>query len=209
MKIREMVQEYRSENAWDKLLRIKTTGRDDTGANNVRYAYEPTPYSVLERLAVSNLIGKKNTLLDYGAGKGRVSFFLAYETGCRTLGVEINERLYEKALKNQETAVSASKTTFFLQDAASFDIPGTVDRVFFFNPFSLTILRPVMGRLKQSWKENPREILLFFYFPAMEYVGYLMQDALLEFEDEIDTSDLFYENPRREKILIFKLPGNR
>ncbi len=207
MKIREMLQEYRSENAWDKLLRIKTTGRDDTGANQVRYAYEPTPYSVLERLAASGLMGKKNTLLDYGAGKGRVSFFLAYETGCRTVGVEINERLYEKAIKNQETAVSSSKTTFFLQDAASFEVPDTVDRVFFFNPFSLTILRPVMGKLKKSWEEMQREILLFFYFPAMEYIGYLMQDKLLEFVDEIDTSDLFYENQRREKILIFRLPG--
>ena len=38
---------------WDKLLNIRTTGRDDSRADQYRYPYEPTPYSVLERLAVS------------------------------------------------------------------------------------------------------------------------------------------------------------
>ena len=40
-----------NEERWDKVLRIKTTGRDDSQANQYYYPYEPTPYSVLERLA--------------------------------------------------------------------------------------------------------------------------------------------------------------
>ena len=47
-----------TESQWDKLLKIKTTGRDDSHAEQYRYPYEPTPYSVLERLANSGLIGK-------------------------------------------------------------------------------------------------------------------------------------------------------
>lgn len=62
-----------NENTWDKLLHIKTTGRDDSNADQYRYPYEPTPYSVLERLANSGLIGKKDVVLDYGCGKGRDS----------------------------------------------------------------------------------------------------------------------------------------
>ena len=38
------------ENKWDRLLKIKTTGRDDSQSDQYRYPYEPTPYSVLERL---------------------------------------------------------------------------------------------------------------------------------------------------------------
>ena len=34
------------------------------------------------------LIGKKNILLDYGTGKGRVCFFLSYQTRCKTIGIE-------------------------------------------------------------------------------------------------------------------------
>ena len=64
-----------NENTWENLLQIKTTGRDDSYADQYNYPYEPTPYSVLERLANSGLIRKKDVVLDYGCGKGRVDFF--------------------------------------------------------------------------------------------------------------------------------------
>ena len=54
------------ENKWDKLLKIHTMGRDDSNAGQYYYPYEPTPYSVLERLANTGIIRKGNTLLDYG-----------------------------------------------------------------------------------------------------------------------------------------------
>ena len=68
------------ENTWDKLLKIKTSGRDDSRSDQFRYPYEPTPYSVLERLANSGYLGKKDVLIDYGCGKGRVDFYLSYQT---------------------------------------------------------------------------------------------------------------------------------
>lgn len=45
------MKEDKNESRWDKLLNIRTMGRDDTHADQYRYPYEPTPYSVLERLA--------------------------------------------------------------------------------------------------------------------------------------------------------------
>lgn len=60
---------------YDKLLKIKTTGRDDSRSDQYCYPYEPTPYGVLERLAYCGYLGKKNHLIDYGCGKGRVDFF--------------------------------------------------------------------------------------------------------------------------------------
>ena len=53
-----------NETQWDRLLKIKTTGRDDSHSDQYRYPYEPTQYCVLERLAHSGLIGKKNVLLE-------------------------------------------------------------------------------------------------------------------------------------------------
>ena len=72
-------QEYQfmndtQDNKWDKLLHIKTMGRDDSQSDQYRYPYEPTPYSVLQRLANTGLIRKNNMLLDYGSGKGRIDF---------------------------------------------------------------------------------------------------------------------------------------
>ena len=92
------------EHTWDSSLQIKTTGRDDVKADQYHHPYEPTPYCVLERLADSGLIGKGDTVLDYGCGKGRVDFFLSHQTGARTIGIEYDERIYADALENQKTA---------------------------------------------------------------------------------------------------------
>lgn len=64
-----------NENEWDKLLKIHTTGTDNTDADQYRYPYEPTPYSVLERLGNSGWIRKENTLLVNGAAKDGWIFF--------------------------------------------------------------------------------------------------------------------------------------
>ena len=66
------------EKQWDKLLKIKTTGRDDSRSDAYHYPYEPTPYEVLERIAATGYIGKTNTLVDYGGGKGRVDHALRH-----------------------------------------------------------------------------------------------------------------------------------
>ena len=193
------------EQQWDKLLKIKTSGRDDTKSDCFRYPYEPTPYAVLERLANSGFIRKKDVLLDYGCGKGRVDFFLAYQTGAHCVGVEYDERIIAVAKENQTMAVSAQKVEIVLGNAETYKVPEQVNRIFFFNPFSVEILQTAMARILESYYENPRKLLLFFYFPSQEYISYLMTVDELSFYDEIDCSDLFEENRDREKIIIFQL----
>lgn len=123
-----------NENQWDKLLKIKTTGRDDSRADQYRYPYEPTPYCVLERLANSGLISKKNVVLDYGTGKGRVCFFLSYQTRCSSIGVEYDDRIFAGARANQEQAVSGKRTSFELTSAEEYPVPTSIDRCYFFQP---------------------------------------------------------------------------
>jgi len=194
-----------NESTWDKLLQIKTSGRDDSNADQYRYPYEPTPYSVLERLANSGLIRKRDVVLDYGCGKGRVVFFLAYQTKAGTLGIEYDERMYQGALENRKTAVSGARTEFVAARAEEYEVPESVNRFYFFNPFSVELLRKVMARILESYYENPREAFLFFYYPSEEYISYLMTVDEMEFYDEIDCRDLFAENDERERILIFVL----
>lgn len=194
-----------NENKWDKLLRIRTSGRDDSRSDQYRYPYEPTPYSVLERLAFSGYIGKKNTLVDYGCGKGRVDFFLSYQTRCRSVGIEYDERIFATAAENQKTAVSSGRVKFVLQNAETYVLPESADRFYFFNPFSVEILRSVLERIKESYYEHPREMMLFFYYPSDEYVSHLMTMDELTFLDEIDCGDLFDGENSRERILVFEI----
>ena len=194
-----------SETRWDKLLKIRTTGRDDSRSDQYRYPYEPTPYSVLERLVNSGYIRKKNVLLDYGCGKGRVELFMAYQTRCHAIGIEYDDRIFATACENKKSGISGERTTFLLENAEHYQVPTEVDRVFFFNPFSIEILRKVIAAVNASCYEKPREMLLFFYYPQDEYISYLMTVDELMFVDEIDCRDLFDgENPR-ERIVIFKV----
>ena len=193
------------EKIWDKLLRIKTTGRDDSNSDQYRYPYEPTPYNVLERLANSGLISKRDVLLDYGCGKGRVDFFLAYQTKAKTIGIEYDERIYQRAIENQRTATSRAKADFVLSRAEEYMVPAEVNRFYFFNPFSVEILHKVIARIIESYYEKPREAFLFFYYPSDEYISYLMTLDELELFDEIPCGDLFSGNDARERIVIFSL----
>ena len=194
-----------NQSQWDKLLHIKTSGRDDSKADQYRYPYEPTPYSVLERLASEGYMGKRNCIIDYGCGKGRVDFFLAYQTRCRTIGIEYDERIYAAAVENQKTGAAAGRTAFVLENAEEYEIPPEADRFYFFNPFSVTILRRVIGRVIESYYAEPREMLLFFYYPSDEYISYLMTIEEMMFADEIDCRDLFVGENERERIMVFQI----
>lgn len=199
-----MMKEDKNETRWDKLLHIRTMGRDDSNADRYRYPYEPTPYSVLERLANAGYMRKGNTLLDYGCGKGRVDFFLSYQTRCASIGIEYDERIYEKAAENHTLAVSSGRVTFELANAEYYQVPESVDCAYFFNPFSVEILQKVIARILESYYARPRSMQLFFYYPSDEYIAYLMTVDELSFVDEIDCRDLFPGDDPRERIVVFE-----
>lgn len=194
------------EQTWDDALRIRTVGRDDLRADQYHHPYEPTPYCVLERLAKSGFFGAGDAVLDYGCGKGRVGFYLSYRTKARSIGIEYDDRIYTEATENRKTTISRIKPDFVLTGAEAYEVPPDVNRCYFFNPFSVEVLRKVMARIIGSWYDHPREVFLFFYYPSDEYISYLMSVDELEFYDEIETDDLFEGNDPRERIMIFQLP---
>ena len=116
-----------------------------------------------------------------------------------------DERIYQSALENRKTAISRIKPDFVLTRAEEYEVPSDVNRCYFFNPFSVEILHKVMARILESWYESPREVFLFFYYPADEFLAYLMTVDELEFYDEIECDDLFEGNDPRERIMIFQL----
>lgn len=193
-----------TEQQWDKKLNIHTIGRLDAHADQYHYPYEPTPYSVLERLAERGYINQESILMDYGCGKGRVDFFLHYAVGCRAIGLEYNEEIFNQAEQNKNTAVKKQEVVFFCANAEEFPVEDA-DYFYFFNPFSVEILKSVMGRILESYYESPRRMRLFFYYPNDEYLVYLMTMYALTFVEEIDCRDLFEGKDERERILIFEL----
>ena len=207
-----------TEKDWDKKLNIDTTGRDASKEDEYHYPYEPTPYSVLERLVESGYISQENIVIDYGCGKGRVGFFLNHQLNCSVIGIDFDERMYEAAqgnLRKFDSGLNLQAANmfdkqqeetygirFYRASAERYEIENA-DTFYFFNPFSVEVLQSVIGRIKKSYYENPREMQLFLYYPSDEYISCLMTVPELCFVDEIDCRDLFGGNDERERIIIF------
>ncbi len=193
-----------NEAQWDKKLKIQTTGRDDYHEDEYHYPYEPTPYSVLKRLTESGYIDKNCYVIDYGCGKGRVGFFLNHQLGCHVTGIEYEERIYKQAIENLDTYGNNKNIEFLCINAEEYKVKNA-DSFYFFNPFSVEILKSVLGKILESYYENPRNMQLFFYYPNDEYLSCLMTAPELMFVDEIDCQDLFEGKNGRERILIFEI----
>ncbi|MBO4337858.1 MAG: SAM-dependent methyltransferase [Lachnospiraceae bacterium] len=199
----------------DARLHIRSIGRIDSYSDDHIYPYEPTSYSVLERLAESGLITERDHLLDYGCGKARILIYMHYKTGCRASGVEMMRDFYDVGKANVE---SYDKTIcrprgkscgieLICGAAQTYELPPTVNRIFFFNPFSVEVFESVMKRVMDSFYENSRRILLFLYYPQDEYITYLSRLDEVMFEDEIDCMDLFQGRDKRNRIMIYEIGG--
>ena len=86
----------------DKLHNMDTEGRSEKYSDDNIFPYEPTPYSVLERLADSGIIDENSYVIDYGSGLGRAPQRMqGFVPGARVLpGKLLNGRPNAAALKS-------------------------------------------------------------------------------------------------------------
>lgn len=188
----------------DQLLNVRTIGNNDEHADEYHYPYEPTDYCVLDRIKESGYLNKDNILLDYGTGKGRVCFYLSYSVGCKSKGIEYDESIFNELKKNQHDFIKNDLTSFECINAEEYIVKDE-DVFYFFNPFSIEILKKVLSRIIDSYYENPRNMIMMFYYPEPDTVGYLMTHEKLMFVDEIECYDLYPEYDPRETILCFEI----
>lgn len=189
------------ENDLEKNLKIKTTGRDDSNSDLTNYPYEATSYEILRELAYSGFINKNDTLVDFGSGKGRVGFYLSYYTKAKTIGIEYDLRLYNRALDNHNTSISSSRVSFVNCCASTFKFTDDITCCYFFNPFSIFILKQVIDNVRVCKKE----INLFFYYPSKDYLTYLDNEIDIIHVEDIDCTNLFKKDDKREFIAVYKI----
>ncbi len=183
----------------EKMLKIKTSGRDDSNSDLTNYPYEATSYLILKELANSGYITKDDVVVDYGSGKGRVDFYLAYYTKATMIGIEYDLRLYNRSLDNLNS--SKNHRVSFINSCASKYKPIEITKAYFFNPFSIFILKQVLNNLK----ELNKEITLFFYYPSEEYIDVLNNDKDIVHIENIECFNLFKKDDKREYIAIYKI----
>ena len=183
---------------WDRRLHIRTIGREDESSANYS-PYEATPYSVLERLSDSGHIRRRDHLLDFGCGKGRVAFFMASVVGCRVTGIDHSKKLIDIAIENRKASRLGDRVRLFCARAEQYEI-GDENVLFFFNPFSEKIFDSVLRRLKG-------EARVICYYPSPAYIDCLDRNPAMGCVDAIDCGNLFNGRDVREQILVYRHRG--
>ena len=181
---------------WDRRLHIRTIGREDEA--NANYSpYEPTPYAVLERLAEGGAIKRKDHLLDYGCGKGRVAFFMASQVGCRVTGIDHAQKLIDIAAENRRAARLGDRVTLTCCRAEQYE-PRDENVFFFFNPFSEKVFQGVLRRITGGGR-------LILYYPSEAYMACLEAEPRARRIETVDMGDLFHGRDPRERAEILSL----
>lgn len=92
-------------------------------------------------------IGPNDVVLDLGSGNGSVLIALAQQTGCKCVGVEIDEGLIDESRRDAEEKGVAERVTILKQDIMEYDKLGDFTVVvMFLQPWSLAMLGPRLSK---------------------------------------------------------------
>ncbi len=195
---------------FDKKLLIRTRGirewRGDTPYNRC----ESTPYAALERLFERYRIEEDDKLVDFGAGRGRVAFYVHNKFNIPITGVELNETTLDEALDNKQRYRThahdlESPIRFEYGYAENYDIDKDDNKFYFFNPFQAQIFKEVVDNIVKSAKEDRKEVDIILYYPMAEYKKYLREKTNFKLIDKVLLEGV---NDKKEKFLIYRLDPN-
>jgi len=201
-----------NEKEYDRLLRIQPThGLQVLSSSVHQNRYEATPYDALEILASSYEFNQTDELVDFGCGKGRVSFFLHHKFQLSTTGIEVNGQLFQEVLENQARYMEKGKKNahsvrFECCLAEEYEVEAGQNIFYFFNPFSIQIFIKVINNILRSVEKHPRNVDLILYYPTTEYIHFLETRTAFELVKTIKIPER-YEKDENEQFVIVRLEG--
>jgi len=199
-----------NEKDYDRMLRIKTVGTLQGLNQSVHYnRYEATPYDALDSLFKDYILNKKDDIVDFGCGKGRLAFYVHYHFQVHATGIEMSGSLYMDALQNLESYNKKAKyingsIQFECCLAEEYEISPEQTHFYFFNPFSIQIFMNVVGNILQSVEKQQRIVDIVLYYPTADYIQYLETSTAFELLKEVKIPGLYEQNDN-ERFLIFRL----
>lgn len=195
---------------YEKLLNIKTSGDQQGFHKSLHYhRYEPTPYSALEELFQHYELKGSDRVVDFGCGKGRLSFYIHYFFHATVVGIEMDDSLYQEALVNlrsytKKTKNRLGKIHFHCCLAEEYEINPLDNRFYFFNPFSIQVFRSIINNILVSVEKSKRDIEVILYYPSEEYIYFLENDTAFELKLEVHVP-FVYKNNSNERLLVYRL----
>lgn len=161
--------------AWVRVPDLVT----DSANRSHAVRYQPSSAEEFDRLLGKLDVDHRDfAFVDYGAGKGKVLLLAAAYPFARIVGVEFSPPLVEVARENVATlGADAARVELVLADATDFEPPPEPLVLYFFNPFDVTVLQPVLARVAASVHERPRPAYIVLTGPpelaaAVEEAGF-------------------------------------
>ena len=195
---------------YEKLFNIKTTGEQQGFYDSYHYnRYEATSYLALESLFKEYEVNNDDCIVDFGCGKGRLSFYINYYFNSKVTGIEMNNNYYNACINNKKNYLKnyskqKNKIEFVNEFAEEYNISSTDNKFYFFNPFSLQIFMKVIKNILLSMEKYPRDIELILYYPSDDYIYYLENYTGFMLSQEINIPNLSLID-KRQKFLIYKI----
>lgn len=196
------------EKEFDQKLNIRTEGiRELPGKPRHYNRYEATPYIALEKLIDQYQLKPTDQVVDFGSGRGRVSFFLHYHFDIPVTGIEMSDPTLDEALQNKTFYERKHKhltapIRFEYGLAENYPIHPEDNVFYFFHPFSLKIFKQVVENIIQSTEENKRPVDIIFYYPLPEFKKFLKKEKAFRLVNKIKA---YKRHGRYGKFLIFRL----
>lgn len=195
---------------YDRQLGIKTVGLREWEGHQHYNRYEPTPYRALERLFQAYKFRKGDRVVDFGCGRGRVTFSIHHRFHVPVVGIEAHDKTYEEALINKDSyrarashIAAPIKLKYGL--AENYQVKPDDNCFYFFNPFSDRVFKKVMGNVMKSVAEDPRTIDVILYYPLPEFKS-ILQELQFRIINKIQVPEL---GDARKKFLIYRYTGRR
>lgn len=191
-------------NKMDSYYGIKTTGLRDWDKNKVYNRTESTPYQALKDFAKVYKAHIDSHLVDFGAGKARVTIYLNDSLNIPVTGIEINDLTYNEAERNVEMYLSKknakSQITLLKEYAEEYIVKEEDNIFFFFNPFSTEIFIKVLRNIKESADIYNKEVEVILYYPINGYKESLESEGF-ELINKVKSSKAIGFN---EVFLVYK-----
>lgn len=171
-----------AEQRYDRRYGVNTSGVVPTAKLDISeeqrcHAVEYTPTMAVKfgsLLSYLPLRYEKYVFVDFGCGKGRVLLIASDFPFHSIVGVELSPSLHSAAGENIARYHSRHKQCFDIDavcaDATAFEFPAEPLVLYFFNPFSDTIMRKVLDNLTRSLQACPRDVVIIYDNPIHEHL---------------------------------------
>jgi len=184
---------------YDCIYNVRTC-KTNTLANTrkAHYIYGPSNYQEIKNIFKQYPFSKKDHLIDYGCGLGRVMIIAALYSCKNITGIEINKDIYDNAAKNIKSFQKRFKklrVRFHLHhiDASDYVIDDDINKFFFYDPFHLKIFIKLIYSIEQSLARNDRTITLFFYRPEKSWIAFLNSTCIFKNINTVYNKTYYYD----------------